>query len=135
MIWCAKRALPGLNSARLRRRQAAGYLPLVPACPDADWTVTARQSAVLSDGEVCLGRGVMGAAQIVYARGARARAQWPGKAADLFDGRPEMSIPDQNGISSSMSSNPLDGLDAAGAGWRAAGGCCWRGGGALGRDE
>ena len=75
-------------ACRLQAGEAASEFGL--AFAEAQWAVTPGQSAVLYDGEVCLGGGVIRAAT-------------------------------QNGMSSSMSSKPLEGRDGAGAGARGAG--------------
>jgi len=89
---------PALLAAKTRYRQSDAPCTLEPgdtpagfrlAFPQAQWAVTPGQSAVLYDGEVCLGGGVIRAAT-------------------------------QNGMSSSMSSKPLDVRVGAGAGGRGA---------------
>ena len=65
--WCAGQApVPGAYAAKTRYRQqdAACTLEAAPdgfalRFPDAQWAVTPGQSAVLYDGEVCLGGGVI----------------------------------------------------------------------------
>ena len=65
--WCAGQApAPGTFAAKTRYRQqdAACALEAVPdgfalTFPEAQWAVTPGQSAVLYDGEVCLGGGVI----------------------------------------------------------------------------
>ena len=65
--WCAGQApAPGAYAAKTRYRQqdAACALEAVPdgfalTFPEAQWAVTPGQSAVLYDGEVCLGGGVI----------------------------------------------------------------------------
>ena len=90
--------VPGLLAAKTRYRQSdapctleAGDTPagFRLAFAQAQWAVTPGQSAVLYDGEVCLGGGVIRAAS-------------------------------QNGMSSSMSSKPLDARVGAAAGARGA---------------
>ena len=69
--WCAGHApAPGGYAAKTRYRQqdAACTLQAVPEgfalqFPEAQWAVTPGQSAVLYDGEVCLGGGVIATAQ------------------------------------------------------------------------
>ena len=69
--WCAGHApAPGSYAAKTRYRQqdAACTLQAVPEgfalqFPEAQWAVTPGQSAVLYDGEVCLGGGVIATAQ------------------------------------------------------------------------
>ena len=104
---------PGVLAAKTRYRQQDAPCRLffdgIAATPfrlefaEPQWAVTPGQSAVLYDGEVCLGGGVILSAT-------------------------------QKGMSSSMSSKPLDGLAAgAGAGGRGAG-AAGREAGALGRE-
>ena len=65
--WCAGQApATGAYAAKTRYRQqdAACRLEAVPegfalAFPEAQWAVTPGQSAVLYDGDVCLGGGVI----------------------------------------------------------------------------
>ena len=67
LSWCAGHApAPGAYAAKTRYRQqdAACALEAVPdgfalTFPAAQWAVTPGQSAVLYDGEVCLGGGVI----------------------------------------------------------------------------
>ena len=104
---------PGLLAAKTRYRQQDAPCQLSYESPsaaapfrlgftDSQWAVTPGQSAVVYDGEVCLGGGVILSAT-------------------------------QNGMSSSMSSKPLDGFAAgAGAGGRGAA-AAGREAGALGR--
>ncbi len=63
---------PGALASKARYRQADAACTLEPApdaasialsFPDAQWAVTPGQSAVLYDGEVCLGGGVIESAQ------------------------------------------------------------------------
>ena len=69
--WCAGHApAPGSYAAKTRYRQqdAACTLQAMPEgfalqFPEAQWAVTPGQSAVLYDGEVCLGGGVIATAQ------------------------------------------------------------------------
>jgi len=69
--WCAGQApAPGAYAAKTRYRQqdAACALETVPdgfalQFPDAQWAVTPGQSAVLYDGDVCLGGGVIAAVE------------------------------------------------------------------------
>ena len=69
--WCAGQApAPGAYAAKTRYRQqdAACVLEAVPdgfalQFPDAQWAVTPGQSAVLYDGDVCLGGGVIAAVE------------------------------------------------------------------------
>ena len=66
--WCSGRApLPGQYAAKTRYRQQDAACTVVSAdaagfglrFPQAQWAVTPGQSAVLYDGEVCLGGGVI----------------------------------------------------------------------------
>jgi tRNA-specific 2-thiouridylase len=103
---------PGLLAAKSRYRQsdalcrlalgADAGAPFSLEFADRQWAVTPGQSAVLYDGEVCLGGGVIQSAT-------------------------------QNGMSSSMSSKPLDGR-AVGAGAGGLGAAAGREGGAPGRE-
>ena len=69
LSWCAGHApAPGAYAAKTRYRQqdAACTLETSPdgmalQFPEAQWAVTPGQSAVLYDGEVCLGGGVIAA--------------------------------------------------------------------------
>jgi len=102
--------LPGAMAAKTRYRQSDASCVLAAvdapsgfrlAFAEPQWAVTPGQSAVLYDGEVCLGGGVI-------------------------------RVADQNGMSSSMSSKPLEGRAGAAAGARGAA-AAGRWGGALGR--
>ena len=72
LSWCAgERPAAGPLAAKARYRQADAACTLEPQSspdaialrfPDAQWAVTPGQSAVLYDGEVCLGGGVIDSA-------------------------------------------------------------------------
>ncbi len=69
LSWCAGHApAPGAYAAKTRYRQQDAACTLEPSpdgvalqFPEAQWAVTPGQSAVLYDGEVCLGGGVIAA--------------------------------------------------------------------------
>jgi tRNA-uridine 2-sulfurtransferase len=70
--WCAGHApAPGQYAAKTRYRQQDAACSVLNAdgqgfalqFPDAQWAVTPGQSAVLYDGEVCLGGGVIATMQ------------------------------------------------------------------------
>ncbi len=83
---------PGRYAAKTRYRQADAACALTLhdggfalAFEDAQWAVTPGQSAVLYDGEVCLGGGVIAAAKLAGAHAARARRRMTNSGDDAQD--------------------------------------------------